>query len=240
MTGIRGTANSRLDIRDSAPEIRIMTARVALHTVLLCALVASPLQAQSFRAGIGVGAMFGTARGIASDCAQYDTRTGLAVTAAVDVLENLLALQASADFHPFRQGPTCAYSPVPSPPMDGTYTSFLRRDLLAARFAASDLRLRIVRETAAGLAGAVTVGAGGAWRPGNDLPYAVVGISLAAPLGPLRFVVDGEWYRVRVRLEEVRRTWSNFQLVSVEQIGIFHEWNSAGRIGVRLVAPVRF
>ncbi|MGD2136135.1 MAG: hypothetical protein PVF27_08245 [Gemmatimonadales bacterium] len=209
--------------------------RVAYPTILLALVVAPAGTTQDTFVGFGIGTFVGGGRGIASGCHEHSSRTGPSLTVARRVWRDLLALQVTTHVHAFRQRPVCVVSP--EPPMDGTYTSIASAKLLESRFATTDLRLRL-EGAAGGVRGTVALGGGVAWRAGYDLPYAVVGAGIAAPLGPLWFVAHGELYRVRAAFDLVQQTYVNYELVSVVPLATHPEWSSAGRILVGLLMPV--
>lgn len=201
--------------------------------------LAAPRQAsaQDLYLGTGLGTFVGGGRGVANNCLEYSSRTGPFIVVGRRVWRELMALQATTHVHAWRQEPECVVTP--GPPHDGTFTRLASPAVLESRFATTDLRMRLTA-TASVIGGSVTLGGGVAWRAGPNVPYLAAGAAIAAPFGPCRFVVEGELYRMRVQLDYVERTYENFQLVSVVPLPTIREWNSAGRVAVGVLIPVKF
>jgi hypothetical protein len=81
----------------------------------------------------------------------------------------------------------------------------------------------------------LSLGGGGAWHEGYDMPYAVLGTAFTAVDQPyLRLELGAEYQSLRVTGDRFRRTYQNFQLVSEEPLGRVHHWSHALVIGVSL------
>lgn len=212
-----------------------MRAPRAILTAALPLLLTMPAAAQDDFVEFGVGALGSGARGLEAGCGT-NTAVGPSFTVGRRIWRGA-SVQAATHLHLFDAGPLCAETPLPPRP-DGTYVDHRAMSLLAAEFVATDLRLRLGAETTEGVGIVLSVGGGAAWRAGNDLPYAVMGTSLHAPLGRLRLVLRGDLYQIRVRFDIVEETWRDLQPVATSVVGTAHEWNSAVRVAIGLLVPL--
>jgi hypothetical protein len=124
------------------------------------------------------------------------------------------------------------------PPPDGTYIQDDRVNLLTTAFGTTDLRFRvIVGSKLPSLT--LAVGAGVAWHPGRDVPYAVgeLGLPLVAT-ARTRVALFGEYQVLRVTSDRHRRTYQGFRLILDESLGQVRQGSHVLMFGLNIAIRV--
>ena len=211
-----------------------MVLRVGLVVTILASAPAAMGHAQGPFAAAGAGLVLTGGEGLTADCRERSTQFGAVLRAGYDFAASA-GFEASAAFHSWEQGSFCI---IDGSPPDGTFLSRDRRNLFTHPFVALDVRFRF-RTARPPLAPLFSLGAGATLRSGVNLPYAVLGAAVAATTGPIRVVLQSEFYLIRVHFDLVERTWSNGVLVSVIPRGVEHRWKPAAALRLVLEAPLR-
>jgi hypothetical protein len=126
----------------------------------------------------------------------------------------------------------------PFPPPDGTYQGTRYTELLATRFVATDLRLRVRTpgEYQGGLS--ASIGAGNAWRGGRDVPYGVGALGVRLRLGRLWTTLEAEAYAFAVPFEEIEDTWAGGELVRFAVLDRGHWIKPGAAVNLLLEVPL--
>ncbi len=189
------------------------------------------LAAQPTEASIGLAQFVSAAPGISRTCFEPGTRTTIAGRVTAPVLDQRAFAVVTVRAPIFSQGSGCVSAPRDP---NGTFTDDERHNLLAGHFLATDVRLG-VQLAATGVAARLSAGAGNAWRSEEDVPYLLLSVELSVrPTAWLQLGVEGEYNRMQVLSNPIRRTYQNSQVVSVESLGKTHPWRQATSIGVWL------
>jgi hypothetical protein len=160
--------------------------------------------------------------GVERGCLQSGYRTTVGGRISAQVLTPITRVAVTARIPTFREASTCVDG---FPPPDGTYIIDDRVNLLAARYVATDVRVEVIEQHRYGVA-FLGAGAGNSWRSAPDVPYFLVAAGMRLKSGKrLQFGVEGEYQRLRVPSDRVRRTYRDFQLVDVEPLGRVHDWS---------------
>lgn len=209
--------------------------RTLTYPSLAAAIFLTPALANAQLPSLGftIQHVFDAGPGVERSCLERGHSTGLGGRLSVGVLARF-ALDFTARAYVLESAAMCIDG---FPPPDGTYTQDDRIALLAASFLTTDFRIRASLGPT-GRAPGLALGVGNAWHASHDLPYVLLGVSVPITTGHhVRVVLETEYLILRVTSDRYRRTWQNFQLVSEESLGQYHQWSRALAFGAGVEIP---
>ena len=201
---------------------------------LIAALVPSLAWGQRLTLGPTVTTIVESGEGVARTCLESNYPLGTGLALAIPVFSKLTTVQVAGRGYWLSQGSSCVDG---FPPPDGTYIEDDRVNLQSRSFVTTDVRLavRLGEEIPISL----SLGGGGAWHEGHDLPYVVLGTAVTAVDQPdLRLELGVEYQWLRVTSDRFQRTFLNSELVAEESLGQVHQWSHAVVIGAYLGFPL--
>jgi hypothetical protein len=159
--------------------------------------------------------------GVEADCLYPNHRAGLGGQIGAR-LDRVLTLALTGRAFIISHSPDCIDGLRPP---SGTFIEIDRTDLHTTAFGTSDLRLRVRGGPQLG-GFSVGLGAGAAWHPGRDWPYALaeLGTSIAVAKRT-RIVLATEYQYLRLSWHEYRRTYQNYQIIASEPLGTVRRWS---------------